>query len=246
MQYTSSACGFAVPSLKNLQGENMKAIKDLLKHCMDKNGPKPELDGIFIDGNKLICTDTKQMLILTFKESFKAPHNETTMLFDKLPATFQGSPRPKNFVNILDANMGIIDALGFKLCTPKVDGTRTTKFPNYKHISEPKDKKSFKHTTLDFDGDKNDADLLLFKATILNHSLFDGRFLAKFAQLLKRTRFYFSVSIFQKEADDTQGEGYPLLITLEVKKKYDLDTSLVKIEYIVMPIYLTKEERQVA
>lgn len=218
----------------------MKAIKDLLKHCMDKNNPKHELDGILIDGNKLICTDTKQMLILTFKESFQASKNDTTMLFDKIPGAFEGSPRPKNFIKILDSNQGIIDALGFKLCVPMWEKTSPSKFPDYKRVSEPKDKNSFKHTHLCFDDYGNSDDLLIFKSTILNNSLFDGRFLRKFAQLLIKTRFSFSVTICQKDADN------PLLISFDVREIDDRVVPLVKIEYVCMPIVLDEKDRQVA
>lgn len=218
----------------------MKAIKDLLKHCMDKNSPKHELDGILIDGNKLVCADTKQMLILTFKESFQASKNDTTMLFDKIPGAFEGSPRPKNFIKILDANQGIIDALGFKLCVPMRESGSPAKFPDYKRISEPKDKKSFKHTHLDFDDYGNSDDLLIFKSTILNHSLFDGRFLRKFAQLLIKTRFSFSVTICQSDANN------PLIISFDVREIDDRVAPLVKIEYVCMPIILDEKDRQVA
>ncbi len=182
MQYTSSACGFAVPSLKNLQGENMKAIKDLLKHCMDKNGPKPELDGIFIDGNKLVCTDTKQLLVLEFKEDFCTAKDETTMLFKKLPKEFTKAYRPKELVSILDANGGIVEELGFKLCVPYTGNGFNAKFPDYERIMHPATKEKYKSSYFDFNGSRNSDDLLLLKSTILNNSLFDGRFLAKFAQ----------------------------------------------------------------
>jgi hypothetical protein len=224
----------------NLKGEIMKAIKDLLKHCMDKNNPKPELDGILIDGNKLVCTDTKQLLILTFKESFQASKNDTTMLFDKIPRAFEGSPRPKNFIKILDANQAIIDALGFKVCVPTRESGSPAKFPDYKRVSEPKNKNAFRHAHLDFDDCENSDDLLIFKSTILNNSPFDGRFLTKFAQLLVKTHFSFSGTICQSDANT------PLITTFNVKEIGGHVTPLIKIEYVCMPIIINEKDRQVA
>lgn len=205
---------------------------------MDKNNPKPELDGILIDGNKLVCCDTKQILILEFKESFCATKKQTTMLFEKLPKEFSTSLRPKNFTKILDANGGIVEELGFKLCVPSHYNGTSAQYVDYKRISYPKLKKTYKHTKLDFDGYKNSDDLLLFKSTILNNSLFDGRFLAKFSQLLLKMHMTFDVTIHQEDTDK------PLYICAKVRE--ESDTPLVKIDYVVMPIILDEKDRQVA
>jgi len=216
----------------------MKAFRDLLEHCMDKNNPKPELDGILIDGNKLICTDTKQLLVLEFKEDFCAAKDETTMLFEKLPKDFAGAHRPKEFVSILDANSGIVEELGFKLCVPYHDCGVNAKFPDYERIMRPLSKEQYKGSEFNFDGFRNSDDLLLFKSTILNNALFDGRFLARFAQLLLKTHLAFKVTISQKNAD------MPLHIYAKVMEMEE--HVLVSINYIVMPIILDEKDRQVA
>lgn len=203
---------------------------------MDKNNPKAELDGILIDGNRLICTDTKQILVLEFKEEFCATKlDKPVMLFEKMPKEFN-SIRPQDFVSILDKNDALIDNLGFKLCVPfRGDGRDISyaRYPDYERIMRPYTKaKCFEFK---FDGLRNSDDYLLFKSIILNNSLFDGRFLAKFAQLLSKTRLTLNVKISQETAEQ------PLYIEAEVKEI----SVLQKIIYVVMPIVIDVRERQV-
>lgn len=214
----------------------MNGIKGLLKHCMDKNNLKPELDCILIDGNKLICTDTKQLLVLEFKEDFCAKKDEAIMLFEKLPKGFTKSQRPKQMVDILDANNGIVEDLGFKLGTPFLSDTGKAKFPDYERIigTSPKEKRS----EFIFYGDRNDDDILLFKSTILNNALFDGRFLAKFAQLLLKMRVSFDITIEQDDAN------MPLRIYAKCRER--AGSILESITYIVMPIVIDEKDRYVA
>ncbi len=214
----------------------MNAIKGLLKHCMDKNNPKPELNCILIDCNKLVCTDTKQLLVLEFKDDFCVKEDESIMLFEKLPSGFTKAQRPKQLVSILDANNGIVEDLGFKLGTPFSSDTVKAKFPDYKRIvgTSPKAKRS----EFNFDGDRNSDDILIFKSTILNNALFDGRFLAKFAQLLFKTRLSFLITIEQEYAN------MPLRIYAEYRGVKE--TTLKSITYLVMPIVLDEKDRQVA
>jgi len=212
----------------------MKAIKDLLKHCMGKNNPKPELDCILIDGNKLICTDTKQLLVLKFEDDFCAAKDEMIMLFEKLPKGFMGAHRPKQMVDILDANLGIVEDLGFKLGMPYHGNDCKAKYPDYERIigASPQAKR-YKFT---FDGYRNSDDMLIFKSTILNNALFDGRYLAKFAQLLLKTRPPFRITIEQQDAN------MPLHIHAKVLGK----SALYSITYLVMPIVTDEKDRQVA
>lgn len=205
---------------------------------MDRNNPKPELDGILIDGNKLVCTDTKQLLVLEFKEDFCTTKDETTMLFEKLPQEFTKVLRPKELVSILDANGGLVEELGFKLCVPYNGNGVNAKFPDYERIILPASKEKYKSYEFGFDGFKNSDDLLIFKSTILNNSFFDGRFLAKFAQLLLKTRLTFKVTVSQENAE------MPLHIYAKVWDKEE--PYLLSINYIVMPIILDEKDRQVA
>ena len=231
--------GFARAIFKklNLKGAIMKAFRDLLKHCMDRNNPKAELDGILVDGNRLICTDTRQLLILEFKEDFCATKlDKPVMLFEKMPKEFN-SVRPQDFVSILDKNDALIDNLGFKLCVPfRGDGRDISyaRYPDYEHIMRPSP--TAKCLEFSFDGFRNSDDILLFKSIILNNSPFDGRFLAKFAQLLLKTHLTLKVTISQETAE------HPLYIEAEVKE----NSVLQKIVYVVMPICIDARKRQVA
>ena len=49
--------------------KNAKHLARLLKHCIDKNNPKLELNFVLVDDNKLVATDTKQMLIIEFQDT---------------------------------------------------------------------------------------------------------------------------------------------------------------------------------
>ena len=49
--------------------KNAKHLARLLKHCTDKNNPKFELNFVLVDGNKLVATDTKQMVVIEFQDA---------------------------------------------------------------------------------------------------------------------------------------------------------------------------------
>lgn len=68
--------------------KEIKAVKALIAHCKDKNNPRWELDGILVDGNKLVATDTRQLIVLEFKDSFqKGISLNQTMAFDAMPTS---------------------------------------------------------------------------------------------------------------------------------------------------------------
>ena len=51
-------------------GKDASIIKTLLKHCKGRKNPRVELNGVLVSGNKLVATDTKQLLVLEFAEHF--------------------------------------------------------------------------------------------------------------------------------------------------------------------------------
>ena len=95
-----------------------KAVRALLKHCKAKNYPKWELDGILIDENKLIATNTKQLVVLDFMDSFQKEQSVGgTMAFESMPTSKNIKVEfPTDLTFTLMANNSFLFENGFKVC----------------------------------------------------------------------------------------------------------------------------------
>lgn len=202
---------------------NTKAINDLLKHCKDPVNPRWELTGICVEEDKLIVTDTRQLLILKFKENFTKESN--IMLFT---ANNKRCDRPKNLSDLLDANDCLLDMLGYRACNIE----NTGEFPDYKRIILPKE--LCKTASFSLCYDKDAADYLNYRCMLLNDAIFASKYLYKFCQLLGKLKKDFSIEIWQKEAE------CPLLIKGNV---IGVEDNLMGFMYLVMPLTLDADKK---
>lgn len=102
--------------------KNMANLRALLLHCTDTNNPRVELDCICIDGNKLVATDTRQIVILEFANKFT--EEDETKKSSPVDSPIMVCPRhinlsdwviPSNLPSILDANKQLLFWFGDKI-----------------------------------------------------------------------------------------------------------------------------------
>lgn len=228
-----------------MDSKKVKAIKSLLLHVTDKHNPKFELNGILVQENKLVYTDTKQLLILEFKEKFlKEEPEHTIMIFEQLPfKEWNNTKRPEQFLELIDANNGFLDELGLKLCVPYnketyrnklLDGTfeektseRYAKFPDYKRL-EIKDSDKVKTEELNFQNMPLDADYIFLKSVMLNQAFFDTKIFLKFLQLLTKCSNITKACIRQAKNEPAM----PLMIECEINTSNE---EAILVKYLVMP-----------
>ena len=65
--------------------KNAKHLARLLKHCTDKNNPKFELNFVLVDGNKLVATDTKQIVVIEFQDAIYSDASKINNLIMLMP-----------------------------------------------------------------------------------------------------------------------------------------------------------------
>lgn len=202
-----------------------KELTALLKHCKDTTNPKYELNGVYVDGNKLVCTDTKQLLVLEFEEEFTKNKDQMITLIEIDRA--KGLKRPSDLNSILDANNMVLDELGFKVCA--VDG----RFPDYKRIIPTHTQDNVKKATFSCD-DRDFPDFMYYRSIRLVGGLFQTKYLLKFASLVYKLGESANVTISQADPDT------PLKAeAVFVENNYKLKG----FTYIVMPVMLDEEER---
>ena len=77
-------------------------IKVMLKHCKGRKNPRCELNGVLVSGNKLVATDTKQLLVLEFAEHFTEESlTSPVMLCDNKEDLVRPVERTLDYPNIL-------------------------------------------------------------------------------------------------------------------------------------------------
>lgn len=200
-----------------------KDLMALLKHCKDTHNPKFELNGIYVDGNKLVATDTKQLLVLEFEEEFTQNKDQMITLIEIDRA--KGLKRPGDLNSILDANNCILDELGFKVCA--VDG----KFPFYERFIPKHDnaKKAVLHCE-----DRDFADFMYFRCIRLLGGMFQTKYLLKFASLVYKLGTYAKITISQQDPDT------PLKAEAVFGEN---NYKLKSFTYVLMPVMLDEAQR---
>lgn len=87
-----------------------KKIEALLKCVKAKKHPKKELNGIFVDKNKLVATDSKHMIVIEFDENFT--EEEGVMLVERKSDINLDISYPQNYEQIMTANGGVLGFMG--------------------------------------------------------------------------------------------------------------------------------------
>ena len=206
-------------------------IKALLKHCKDRKNPKDELNGVLVSGNKLVATDTKQLLVLEFAEHFTEESlTSPVMLCDNKEDLVRPVERPLDYLNILAQNDGAIDDIGLRLVK-----MQTGKFPDFQrmlfneeHIKTIGDK--LKKQSINFDSETTFADCIM-----LLGSYFSSKRLLKFIEIAEKLK-PIDVEIKQTEP----------IAPLQIEGILSgTQSSLnIKFQYVVMPIIVFKEEKK--
>ena len=206
-------------------------IKALLKHCKGRKYPKDELNGVLVSGNKLVVTDTKQLLVLEFTEQFTEESlMSPVMLCENKEDLVRTVERPLDYLNILAQNDGAIDNIGLRLVKMQ-DG----KFPSFQRmlINEENIKTTggtLKKQSIDFNSETTFADCIM-----LLGSYFSSKTLLKFIEIAAKLN-PIDVEIKQTESvAPLQIEG------VFSGTQSDLN---IKFQYVVMPEIIFKEEKK--
>ena len=212
-------------------GKDASIIKTLLKHCKDRKNPKDELNGVLVSGNKLVATDTKQLLVLEFAEHFTEESlTSPVMLCDNKEDLVRPVERPLDYLNILAQNDAAIDDIGLRLVK-----MQTGKFPDFQrmlfneeHIKTIGDK--LKKQSINFDSETTFADCIM-----LLGSYFSSKTLLRFIEIAEKLN-PIDVEIKQTES------------IAQLKKEGILSGTQsglnIKFQYVVMPIIVFKEEKK--
>ena len=204
-------------------------IKTLLKHCKGKKNPKDELNGVLVSGNKLVATDTKQLLVLEFTEQFTEESlTSPIMLCENKEDLVRPVERPLDHLNIVAQNDGVIDDIGLRLVK-----MQTGKFPDFQRtlFNEERIKTigdKLKKQSINFDSETTFADCIM-----LLGSYFSSKTLLRFIEIAEKLK-PIDVEIKQTESiAPLQIEG------ILSGTQSDLN---IKFQYVVMPIF--KEEKR--
>ena len=212
-------------------GKDASIIKTLLKHCKDRKNPKDELNGVLVSGNKLVATDTKQLLVLEFAEHFTEESlTSPVMLCDNKEDLVRPVERPLDYLNILDQNDGAIDDIGLKLVK-----MQTGKFPDFQRMlfNEERIKTigdKLKKQSINFDSETTFADCIM-----LLGSYFSSKTLLRFIEIAEKLK-PIDVEIKQTES----------IAPLQIEGILSGTQSglNIKFQYVVMPIIVFKEEKK--
>ena len=203
--------------------EDANRIKALLKHCKGKKNPKDELNGVLVSGNKLVATDTEQLLVLEFAEQFTEESlTSPVMLCENKEDLVRPVERPLDYLNILAQNDAAIDDIGLRLV--KIQEGRFSDFQrillNEEHIKTIGDK--LKKQSIDFDSETTFADCIM-----LLGSYFSSKTLLKFIEIAAKLA---PIDVEIKQTDPVA----PLQIEgVFSGTQSDLN---IKFQYVVMPI----------
>ena len=212
-------------------GKDASIIKTLLKHCKGRKNPKDELNGVLVSGNKLVATDTRQLLVLEFAEHFTEESlTSPVMLCDNKEDLVRPVERPLDYLNILAQNDGVIDNIGLRLVK-----MQTGKFPDFQRMlfNEERIKTigdKLKKQSIDFDSETTFADCIM-----LLGSYFSSKTLLKFIEIAEKLN-PIDVEIKQTEP----------IAPLQIDGIFSGTQSglNIKFQYVVMPIRVFKEEKK--
>ena len=212
-------------------GKDANIIKALLKHCKGRKNPRVELNGVLVSGNKLVATDTKQLLVLEFAEHFTEESlTSPVMLCDNKEDLVRPVERPLDYLNILAQNDGAIDNIGLKLVK-----IQEGKFQDFQRIllNEERIKKigdKLKKQSINFDSETTFADCIM-----LLGSYFPSKRLLKFIEIAEKLK-PIDVEIKQTE---------PIApLRIEGILSGTQSGLNIKFQYVVMPIIVFKEEKK--
>ena len=205
-------------------------IKTLLKHCKGRKNPKDELNRVLVSGNKLVATDTKQLLVLEFAEHFTEESlTSPVMLCDNKEDLVRPVERPLDYPIILTQNDAAIDDIGLRLVK-----MQTGKFPDFQRIlfNEERIKTigdKLKKQSINFDSETTFADCIM-----LLGSYFSSKTLLKFIEIAEKLK-PIDVEIKQTEP----------IAPLQIDGIFSgVQSGLnIKFQYVVMPIIVFKEEK---
>ena len=204
-------------------GKDASIIKTLLKHCKDKKNPKDELNGVLVSGNKLVATDTKQLLVLEFTEQFTEESlTSPIMLCENKEDLVRPVERPLDHLNIVAQNDGVIDDIGLRLVK-----MQEGKFPDFQRIllNEERIKTigdKLKKQSINFDSETTFADCIM-----LLGSYFESKTLLKFIEIAAKLN---PIDVEIKQTEPIA----PLQIDgIFSGTQSDLN---IKFQYVVMPI----------
>ena len=204
-------------------------IKALLKHCKGRKNPRVEVNGVLVSGNKLVATDTRQLLVLEFTEHFTEESlTSPVMLCENQEDLVRPVERPLDYLSILAQNDGAIDVIGLRLVK-----MQTGKFPDFQRMlfNEERIKTigdKLKKQSIDFDSETTFADCIM-----LLGSYFSSKRLLKFIEIAAKLN-PIDVEIKQTES----------IAPLQIEGILSGTQSglNIKFQYVVMPIF--KEEKQ--
>ena len=203
-------------------------IKTLLKHCKGRKNPRVELNGVLVSGNKLVATDTKQLLVLEFAEHFTEESlTSPVMLCDNKEDLVRPVERPLDYLNILAQNDCAIDDIGLRLVK-----MQTGKFPDFQRMlfNEERIKTigdKLKKQSINFDSETTFADCIM-----LLGSYFSSKTLLKFIEIAAKLT---PIDVEIKQTDPVA----PLQIEgVFSGTQSDLN---IKFQYVVMPTMVFKE-----
>ena len=212
-------------------GKDASIIKTLLKHCKGRNHPWVELNGVLVSGNKLVATDTRQLLVLEFAEHFTEESlTSPVMLCDNKEDLVRPVERPLDYPIILTQNDAAIDEIGLRLVK-----MQTGKFPDFQRMlfNEERIKTigdKLKKQSIDFDSETTFADCIM-----LLGSYFSSKTLLKFIEIAEKLN-PIDVEIKQTES----------IAPLQIEGILSGTQSglNIKFQYVVMPIIVFKEEKK--
>ena len=209
-------------------GKDASIIKTLLKHCKDKKNPKDELNGVLVSGNKLVATDTKQLLVLEFTEQFTEESlTSPIMLCENKEDLVRPVERPLDHLNIVAQNDGVIDDIGLRLVK-----MQEGKFPDFQRIllNEERIKTigdKLKKQSINFDSETTFADCIM-----LLGSYSESKTLLKFIEIAAKLN---PIDVGIKQTEPIA----PLQIDgIFSGTQSDLN---IKFQYVVMPIIVFKK-----
>ena len=210
-------------------GKDASIIKTLLKHCKDRKNPRVEVNGVLVSGNKLVATNTKQLLVLEFAEHFTEESlTSPVMLCDNKEDLVRPVERPLDYPIILTQNDAAIYDIGLRLVK-----MQTGKFPDFQRMlfNEERIKTigdKLKKQSINFDSETTFADCIM-----LLGSYFSSKTLLKFIEIAEKLK-PIDVEIKQTEP----------IAPLHIEGILSGTQSglNIKFQYVVMPIF--KEEKR--
>ena len=215
-----------------------KAVRALLKHCKAKNYPKWELDGILIDENKLIATNTKQLVVLDFMDSFQKEQSVGgTMAFESMPTSENIKVEfPTDLTFTLMANNSFLFENGFKVCIPYYEyNTKKnySNYPDYQRLISPFDNKNSEEFKTEIISEP-DPDYMFCRCVKLTQSNFAIDCLYKFLKILSSLDCE-QITIKQKKQNIGKFGGdlsVPLHLSTKIKLQSD---ETIGVTYLIMP-----------